>query len=200
MDRIIEKDVENIMNYIKNISWGDFILDYLRCKNGLDIKLDSIYMVKNVPNDKVELINVNGSIVKYDKNYKIDISLIKSAKIVLIDGKEIVPFINVLEYIKQPTDLNKNKIEIVDRCNSTFWKYYFLTGDYMFYSMLYWIRQYIYNFKNVYLEAEEIQKNMLLKSQDILENTNISLKYSFDTVDIRSINKYLVDHSVLKFN
>ncbi len=187
-DKMIDFTVNKIFRYLEMVNVGTFITDYFKCRYGIVIEISEIYGIKKENFMTIEIININKAKKTIPKKADLQIS---SDSIFIFKDNEIK---TIPEYIKMSND------EITDHCNSIFWKYYMLSGNYLFENIALNTKKLI---KNVIKENKLINddsKNIFNGYVDLLNNlkiNEISGKVNNNFYDARIFNKYVVDQSVL---
>lgn len=193
-DYIIET-IDTIIKYLEEVTVGDFFMDYLKCVYNMDLRIEEIYKCKILPNDKIVMVNGFNNEIKYDKSEEL-MYLIHDKLYIIKNGK-----ISESEIKSEFTiDFVKRNMTINNECNNLFWGYYYLTHKYGFYKIIYNVKQRIYDLLTIYHQMMINNRTTFNNVVDVLGNLPIkSLLDRNNFMDIRTINKFIVDNNVLNY-
>ena len=161
--------VNEIKNYLKNVSFGQFMIDYIKCKCGLIINLDKIYKYnkknKNMVNYKkniIKNINFNNYILSDNQLY-----------VLSNDKKSIEPSIDDINEFS--IDFLNEKLTVYNKGDkNAFWTIYYLYEKHSRNELLFSVKQKIYDIKMLYDDIISNHNSTISNLVDVLGKINMN--------------------------
>jgi len=187
------KYVNEINDYLTNVTVSQFMIDYIRCRCGIIIDLDSIYKYnkknKNMVNYKKHIITT----IKFNDYILSD----KNLYVVSFDKKYIEPSIDDINEFT--IDFLNEKLTVENTGNKNiFWTMYYLFEKHQRNLLLFAVKQKIYDMKLLYNDLNNIHTSSM---SNLVNSLSVLKMITFDGYsDEQKYNDIKILHKLSQYN